>query len=116
MELKIVFFNDRNEKVVLAPEKYKIISEFLESHSTSHGCEDLKRNLALWVKDADGVSLDAAKYSLSADSATYITIKSGQRDEQVIISLKKLLKLIEAWQRFLASTKVELIYLIEIKG
>ncbi|HPY42477.1 MAG TPA: hypothetical protein PLM98_18265 [Thiolinea sp.] len=115
MELKIVFFNDRNEKVVLAPEKYKVISEFLESYQTSNACEDLKRNLALWVEGADAVSLDTAKYSLSTDSATHITIKSCQRDEQVIISLKKLLKLIEAWQRFLASKKVELSYRVDIK-
>lgn len=116
MELKIVFFNDRNEKVVLASEKYKVISEFLESYPTSHACEDLKRNLAKFVESVAGVSLDTAKYSLSTDPATHITIKSSQRDEQVTISLKKLLKLIEAWQRFLAITKVKLIYLIDIKG
>lgn len=116
MELKILFFNDRNEKVVLAPEKYKIISEFLESYPTINACEDLKRDLVLCVESADGASLDTAKYTLSTDSATHITIKSCQRDEQVMISLKKLLKLIEAWQRFLASKKVELNYQVDIKG
>lgn len=115
MELQIIFFNDRNEKGALVPEKYKVISEFLESYPTINACEDLKRDLVLCVESADGASLDTAKYSLSADTAAQITIKSCQRDEQVIISLKKLLKLIETWERFLASKKVELSYRVDIK-